>query len=61
MCTWSMERQSRSPGNFEMEEEEEEEEEPKLNLASTRGVIGVDIELWRRRLARLENKKIKKS
>ena len=50
MWTWSMERQSKSPGSLDVE---------KLNpladfgIDSTQGVRGVDMEPWRRRLARL--------
>ena len=50
MCTWSMERQSKRPGSLEVEKLK-----PPADFVtdSTQGVKGVDMEPWRRRLARL--------
>ena len=50
ICTWSMERQSKRPGSLEVEKLK-----PPADFVtdSTQGVKGVDMEPWRRRLARL--------
>ena len=55
MCTWSMERQSKRPGSLEVEKLK-----PPADFVtdSTQGVKGVDMEPWRRRLARLWSGKL---